>query len=297
MHYEHRVAIKNESWQQQFTNALKQVVFFLIHAAVLLVFVVGFSWIAIVVCLALYFVRMFAITGAFHRYFSHRTYKTSRAFQFFLGFLGTTAAQKGPLWWASHHRHHHAHSDTEEDMHSAKVHGVWFSHVGWILCSHFIEPRLELVKDLTRYPELCWLDKYNLLPPILLAAGTYILGEVCNFYWPWLGTDGLQMLVWGFFVSTVLLYHGTFAINSVAHLVGKKRFNTGDESRNSLALAIITLGEGWHNNHHRYPGSERQGFYWWEIDITHYILKTLSLFGLVWDLREPPERIYLEAKK
>jgi stearoyl-CoA desaturase (delta-9 desaturase) len=239
---------------------------------------------------------MFAITGGYHRYFSHKSFKTSRFFQFILGWIGACSAQKGPIWWASHHRHHHQYSDTEEDIHSAAINGIWWSHIGWVLSSRFLEPRNELAKDLLKYPEIVWLDKYNVIPPALLAILVFLFGAALGHFAPGLGTNGLQMLVWGFFVSTTLLYHGTFLVNSFTHLVGKKRFVTGDESRNSLIIALITMGEGWHNNHHRYPGSERQGFYWWEIDMTHYILKFLSIFGVVWDLRTPPERIYEEAK-
>lgn len=282
--------------EDKLSNALKQAVFWLVHASCILVVWVGFSWIALAVCLALYLVRMFAITGGYHRYFSHRSYQTSRLFQFILACLGASSAQKGPLWWASHHRHHHRHSDTEEDVHPPFIHGVWYAHVGWVLSSQFVKPRLELMKDFLQFPELRFIDRYHLIPPAILAAIVYGFGVYCEKFFPGLHTNGLQMLVWGFFVSTVFLYHGTFCINSLAHLVGSRRFNTGDHSKNSLFLALITLGEGWHNNHHRYPGSERQGFYWWEIDITHYILKFLSWLGVVWELRTPPARIYEEAR-
>jgi stearoyl-CoA desaturase (delta-9 desaturase) len=238
---------------------------------------------------------MFAITGGYHRYFSHRSYKTSRWFQFLLAFLGATSAQKGPLWWASHHRHHHRHSDTEEDVHSPGINGVWYAHVGWILSNKYVDTKGELVKDFLKFPELRWLDSYHVVAPVLLAVGVFFFGvwlETLGF-----NTSGFQMLVWGFFISTVLLYHGTFVINSFTHLIGKRRFKTGDDSRNNLWLALITLGEGWHNNHHRYPGSERQGMFWWEIDISHYILRILSWCGLVWDIRTHPERIYEEARK
>jgi stearoyl-CoA desaturase (delta-9 desaturase) len=288
-----------EATQDKFElmNIVKQGVFWSVHLACGFAFFVGFSWVALAVCIALYVVRMFAITGVYHRYFSHRSYQTSRWFQFVLAFLGTTAAQKGPIWWASHHRHHHRHSDTEEDIHSPIVHGLYFSHVGWVLCSQFIEPKLELVKDLTKFPELISLEKYYIIPPVLLGFGTFILGDYLAVAYPQLGTSGFQMLVWGFFVSTVLLYHGTFCINSLTHLIGKRRFPSTDSSRNHWLLALITLGEGWHNNHHYYPGSERQGFYWWEIDISHYILVALSWMGLVWDLRVPPPRVYEMAGK
>jgi stearoyl-CoA desaturase (delta-9 desaturase) len=283
--------------ETKLSNAIKWSVFWLVHAMCLFALWVGFSWVALVVCLALYVIRMFAITGGYHRYFSHKSYQTSRVFQFFLAFLGATSAQKGPIWWASHHRHHHRHSDTPEDMHSPIMHGIYYAHVGWVLSSQFVTPRLELVKDLMKFPELRLLERFHILPPVLLGIFTFYLGVALEHWAPGLGTNGMQMLVWGFFISTVLLYHGTFCINSAAHLIGNRRFKTTDDSRNHWLLALITLGEGWHNNHHRYPGSERQGFYWWEIDITHYTLKALSWFGLVWNLREPPERIYQEARE
>ena len=275
-------------------NVVKQWVFWAVHVACFLVIWTGVSWSALIVCATLYLIRMFAITGGYHRYFSHRSYKTSRLCQFLLGLLGATSAQKGPIWWASHHRHHHRYSDTPEDIHSPRLHGIYYAHIGWVLSSEFIETRKKLVKDLLKFPELVWIDRLNILPPIALAVLVFFLGvwlEQLGF-----NTNGFQMLVWGFFISTVLLYHGTFCINSFCHLWGRKRFNSGDDSKNSLLLALITLGEGWHNNHHRYPGSESQGMYWWEIDISHYVLKFFSLFGLVWDINKYPERIYEEAR-
>lgn len=282
--------------QASIKAAAKHVVFWGVHAACVLAIWSGFSWFALGVCLALYFVRMFAITGVYHRYFSHRTYQTSRPFQFVLAFLGATAAQKGPIWWSSHHRHHHRHSDTPEDVHSPIISGIYYAHVGWVLSPQFVPTRYDLVKDLMKFPELRWIDKWYMIPPILLAVGVFFLGEFLGSAFPQLHTSGFQLLVWGFFISTVLLYHGTFCINSACHLMGRKRFRTSDESRNSLILALITLGEGWHNNHHRYPGSERQGMYWWEIDISHYIIRGLEKLGLVWGVREYPERIYQEAE-
>lgn len=280
-----------------FMNIFKQGVFWAVHVACIAALWVGFSWVAVAVCFALYVIRMFAITGAYHRYFSHRSYDTSRVFQFLLAVLGTTAAQKGPIWWASHHRHHHRYSDTEEDIHSPIIHGIYFAHVGWVLSSQFVEARPELVKDLLKFPELRLLERFNVVPAILLAVGCFFLGMWLQHAFPELGTNGWQMLVWGFFISTVLLYHGTFCINSFTHLIGKRRFPSTDHSRNHWLLALITLGEGWHNNHHYYPGSERQGFYWWEFDISHYILTVLSWFGLVWNLRTPPARVYAAAGK
>ena len=258
------------------------------HLGCLLVLVTGVSTTALVVCFTLYVVRMFGITAGFHRYFSHRSYKTSRVFQFVLALLGTAAAQKGPLWWAAHHRDHHAHSDTEHDVHSPGVHGWWWSHMGWLMSEKFSKASFRRIHDLTKYRELLLLDKFHYLVPVLLAALLFVFGEVLAAYAPSLETNGLQLLAWGFFVSTVLLYHATFAINSLAHILGSRRFETDDNSKNSFILAVLTLGEGWHNNHHRYPSSEKHGFVWWEFDPTHYALKFFSWFGLVWDLRGVP---------
>lgn len=280
----------------KFWDLMKGAGFWSVHAACFLVIWSGTSPIAVSICIALYLIRMFAITAGYHRYFSHRTYKTSRVFQFLLAFVGASSAQKGPMWWASHHRHHHKHSDTEEDIHPPSQ-GLWWAHVGWVTSAQFIKPRLELVKDLQKYPEIRLVDKFHLIPPLLLATSLYFFGSWCQKVYPASHTSGFQMLVWGFFISTTFLYHGTFIINSLTHLIGTQRFETGDRSRNNWFLALITLGEGWHNNHHRYPGSERQGFYWWEIDVSHYVLKILSWFGIVWDLRTPPPRIYEEARK
>jgi stearoyl-CoA desaturase (delta-9 desaturase) len=234
---------------------------------------------------------MFAITAGFHRLFAHRSYRTGRIFQFLLAFGGTAAYQKGPLWWASHHRRHHLYADTESDLHSPLAHTLWRSHVGWFLSRESQATDRTLVSNLMKYRDLRFLDKYYALPPVLLAIATFTLGAMLQHYAPELGTSGWQMLVWGFFISTVLLYHGTFTVNSLAHIFGKRRFATADNSRNNLFVAIITLGEGWHNNHHHYPPSERQGFFWWEIDISHYTLCLLKRLGVVWDLRAPPSNV------
>lgn len=277
-------------------NWFQSIPFILVHIACVMVIWAGISWVAIIALLLTYSIRMFGIVAGYHRYFSHRTYKTTRIFQFLMAYLGTSAAQKGPLWWAAHHRHHHKHSDTDEDVHSPRKGFIW-SHVGWILCDKYKCTHLKLVKDLNKFPELGFLDRFYWIPPITLAMIMYGIGYTLNAVWPELGTSGFQMVVWGFFISTTLLYHGTFTVNSLTHVYGRRRFKTDDDSRNSLLISIITLGEGWHNNHHRFPSSERQGFYWWEIDPAHYGLKVLSWFRIVWDLRTPPARVYAEGKK
>jgi stearoyl-CoA desaturase (delta-9 desaturase) len=271
--------------------------FILLNLSVLFVFVVGVSWIAVAVAVALYVIRMFGITAVYHRYFAHRTYKASRPVQFALAFLGNTATQRGPLWWASHHRHHHATSDTPEDAHSPlQEGGFWNSHMGWWGRRKYVAPRLDLVKDLTKFPELVFLDRFDTIAPILTGVFTFVLGVALAHWFPGLGTNGWQMLVWGFVVSTVVLFHGVATINSLAHVFGARRFKTSDDSRNNFWLDLITLGEGWHNNHHHYPNSARQGFYWWEIDLSYYGLKVLEKLGLVRDLKPVPARVLADGR-
>jgi len=271
--------------------------FFLIHAACLLVFFVGFSWIALAVAFFLYLFRGMGITGGFHRYFSHRSYKTSRIFQFVIAWVGTSALQKGPLWWAAHHRHHHKHSDQEHDIHSPGLKGLFFSHIGWILCTKYNPTNEKLVRDWLKYPELVWINKFFWVPPLILAVLLYLGGHLAGVYYPQLNTNGPQMLIWGFFISTMTLSHATYCINSLTHLIGRRRFKTTDDSRNSFILAIPTFGEGWHNNHHNYPKAESQGYYWWEFDITHYFLTMLSWVGLVWGIHRAPASIYEKARE
>jgi stearoyl-CoA desaturase (Delta-9 desaturase) len=259
-----------------------------LHLACLAVIWVGISWTAVIAALVAYAVRMFAITGLYHRYFSHRAFKTSRLGQFLFGVLGASAVQRGPIWWAAHHRHHHAHSDQEGDIHSPKQVGFWKAHMGWFLTHRGFAPDMKYVKDLLKFRELRWLDRFDIAVPTLLGVGMFLLGVLLEKTAPQLGTNGWQMLVWGFFISTVLCYHGTYTINSLSHVFGKQRYRTGDTSRNNWLLALITLGEGWHNNHHFYPNAARQGFYWWEIDISYYVLKVMSWFGIIWDLKPVP---------
>jgi stearoyl-CoA desaturase (Delta-9 desaturase) len=252
-------------------------------AAVAGVVWLGWSWSGLILAAVLYVVRMFGLTAGYHRYFSHRSYKTSRAFQFFLALLGTSALQKGVLWWAAHHRAHHKFSDTPQDVHSPVQRGFWWAHIKWVLVPRYTRTNLSAVKDLAIYPELRWLDRHYLVPPTLLALMLLVV-------------SGLWAFVWGFLVSTVLLWHGTFCVNSLSHLIGSRRYPTPDQSRNNLIIALFTLGEGWHNNHHHYQSSERQGFEWWQIDLTHYVLRALSWLGLVWDLRSVPAAIRRSPK-
>ena len=270
---------------------LRVIPFVLLHVACLSVIWVGCSAFAIAVAIALYGLRMFAVTGFYHRYFSHKTFRTSRFGQFLFALLGASAAQRGPLWWAAMHRHHHAHSDRFEDAHSPVQHGFWWSHLGWFLSNAHFATRMERVRDLARFPELRFLDRFDVLVPAALAGCLYLLGEWLASTAPTLHTDGWQLLVWGFVISTVVLYHATFSVNSLAHGWGSRRYATRDHSRNNFWIALFTMGEGWHNNHHHFPGAARQGFYWWEIDLTYYGLRLLAACGLVWDLRTVPPQI------
>ena len=276
-------------------NLVRCIPFVILHLGCLGVIWVGWSWFAVWTAVALYFVRMFAVTGIFHRYFSHKTYSTSRVGQFLLALWTGTTVQRGALWWAYHHRHHHQHSDEPEDAHSPHVHGFLWSHIGWITSRRNFPTDYSKVKDLAKYPELVWLNRFDIVVPVVFAASLFLLGRFLGTAAPALGTSGAQLLVWGFFISTTALFHGTASINSFTHLWGNRRFNTTDDSRNSFILALVTLGEGWHNNHHRYQSATRNGFYWWEIDPTYYGLKLLSWTGFIWGLKPVPQSIYDEA--
>lgn len=263
----------------------RMVPFVLLHLACLTVFWVGVSPIALEIMALTYTLRMFAITGFYHRYFSHKTFKTHRICQFLFAILGASAAQRGPLWWASHHRSHHRHADTPQDPHSPHHKGFVWSHLGWFFSPNAFKTDYTKVPDWVKFPELYWLNRYDTVVPLCLAAGLYALGHTLHHYGIEYHTSGPQLLVWGFFMSTVLLFHATSCINSLAHVWGRRAYATPDHSRNSFLLALVTLGEGWHNNHHFYQISARQGFRWWQIDMTFYLLWCFSKLGLIRDLR------------
>lgn len=261
------------------------------QAGCVLVFVVGWSPVAVLVAVALYLIRMFAVTAFYHRYFSHRSYRLSRTMQFLAAVLGSTAVQRGPLWWAAHHRHHHRSSDDETDLHSPHTHSLWWSHVGWFTTKRAWQTDLSKVPDFAKYPELVWLDLHDRVVPAILLVALAVLGGVLGSQYPHLETSALQMVVWGFCISTTVLFHVTASVNSIAHLFGRRVWPTSDHSRNSFLLALLTLGEGWHNNHHWHPSSVRQGFRWWQVDITFYVLRAMSLVGLVSGIRPLPDRV------
>jgi stearoyl-CoA desaturase (Delta-9 desaturase) len=268
-----------------------------LHAGCIAVVWVGVSPIALAVAGFLYVVRMFAVTAFYHRYFAHRTFRTSRTLQFVFAVIATTSVQRGPLWWASHHRNHHLHADIPGDPHSPELHGFFWSHVGWFLTPAGFKTDWKRIPDLVRYPELRWLDRFDIVAPVGVAIALYGMGAYLHGHTPQLNTSGLQLLVWGFCISTVALFHATVTINSVAHRFGTRRFATRDASRNNLWLALLTFGEGWHNNHHFYPGSARQGFRWWEIDVTFYGLKLMEICGLVRSLKPVPARVLFERAR
>jgi len=270
-----RSADERVNWKRSF-------LFGLVHFMPLVALWTGYSWGDVALCVGLYWLRMFFITAGYHRYFAHRSYRTSRLFQFLLALGGATAGQKGPLWWAGHHRHHHRYSDMEEDIHSP-LRGFWWSHMGWIVCDKYRRVPRELIEDFAKYPELRFLDRHPLLAPVGLAAACLAWG-------------GWGALFIGFFLSTVLLYHGTFLVNSLAHVIGTRRYATTDTSRNSWLIALLTCGEGWHNNHHHFQSTANQGWFWWELDVSYCLLRLLGLFGLVWELRTPPASLLLQRR-
>jgi stearoyl-CoA desaturase (delta-9 desaturase) len=257
---------------------------FLHVAAIFGLIITPWSWKGVLLCIGMYYFRMWALSSFFHRYFSHRSFKTGRVFQAVMAVLGTLTVQNGVLWWAANHRHHHRFSDLPADLHSPTQNGLWWAHMGWVLSYRSNETRWDLVRDLTKYPEILWINRHWLLIDGIAAAALYLAGG-------WFG------LFWGGVLSTVVLFHGTSTVNSLAHVWGSRRYDTTDTSRNNLVIALLSMGEGWHNNHHHYQSSARQGFFWWEVDMSYYVLKLLEVVGLVWDVREPPQAVLAASRE
>lgn len=267
-------------------KTLNTAVFWLVQSSALLVFTVPFSAGLVALWALSHFLRAIGLTLAFHRYFAHRAFRMHRLTQFVWALIGTAAMQKGPLWWAGHHVDHHRFADRDGDPHSPKVSGIYYAHIGWFLhdsANDTLQASNPVVRDFGKYPEIAFLDRFFVLPPLALALGLYLAGG-----YPW--------LVWGFCFPTVTLAHATFAINTVNHLFGTRRFDTIDESRNNAFTAFFAVGEGWHNNHHRYQRAARNGFYWWEFDPTWYVIRAMQALGLAWDVQTVPARIYAEAR-
>ena len=270
-----------------FASTASIVIFWLVQVSALLVFAVPFAWGYVALWAVSHFARAVGLTLAFHRYYAHRAFQMNRAARFIWTFAGVAAMQKGPLWWAGHHVYHHKFADRDGDPHSPKVSGFYYAHIGWFLNDQKykkIDPSNPVVRDFSKYPDVRLLDEYYFLPPLLLGLAMYAIGG-----FPW--------VVWGFCLPTMTLAHATFAINTVNHLYGSRRFETRDESRNNAITALFAAGEGWHNNHHRYQRAARNGFYWWEIDITYYVILAMQAVGLAWDVQRVPDRIYREARE
>ena len=270
--------------------------YIIIHLLALGAFFYPVTLPCLILAIVSYSIRMFSITAFYHMYFSHRTFKTSRIVQFIGAFTACSSGQRGPLWWAAHHRRHHKHSDTDEDVHSPHTRGIFWSHTLWFMTDYAVPTFLKEIPDLIKFKELRFLNRYDWIPLIVLAITCYFLPDL-KWFATLTGLSNMQSLMWGFFVPTIVLYHATFAVNSITHLFGKRKFNTDDESKNNWLIAIFAFGEGWHNNHHFFPGSTRQGFFKGEFDITYYCLKILSLFGLVRDLRPVPAWVKEKAIK
>ena len=267
------------------------------HGAALAGLWTGVSAVALAVAALLFFLRAFALAAGFHRYFAHRAFRATRPTEIALAVAGTCAAQMGPLWWAAHHRRHHRESDRPGDVHSPIVGGLFWAHMGWLLSDRHTRTAIEEVPDLARDPLLRWLDRWHFVPTLALAAACFALGAGLARVAPQLGTSGAQMLVVGFLWSTLALSHTTFAVNSIGHRFGTRRYETGDHSRNNAFLALISLGEGWQNNHHRFPGAARAGFFAWEFDPTWWMLRALAALGLVSQLRPVPAEAYAERPR
>ena len=267
-------------------SILSSVIFWTVQASALLVFVVPFSWGLVLLWAVSHFLRAIGLTLAFHRYYAHRSFQMNRVARFFWTWVGVAAMQKGPLWWAGHHVNHHRFADREGDPHSPAVSGFYYAHIGWFLNDmrhDRVESTNPVLRDFSSVPEVAWLDRFYWVPPLVLAAGMYLIG-------------GFSWLVWGFCLPTATLAHATFAINTINHMFGTRRFETIDESRNNAVTAFFAVGEGWHNNHHRYQRAARNGFYWWEFDPTWYTIRLMAAVGLAWDVQGVPERIYAEAE-
>jgi stearoyl-CoA desaturase (Delta-9 desaturase) len=267
-------------------NILQIVIFWTVQVSALLIFAVPFRWAFVAVWAASHFLRAIGLTLAFHRYFAHRAFKMNRVARFVWTWIGTSAMQKGPMWWAGHHVNHHKYADRDGDPHSPMVSGVYYAHIGWFLNDtrhDKLEPNNPVIRDFSRVPEIAFIEKYFFLPPLLLAIAMFAIG-------------GFPLLIWGFCLPTMTLAHATFAINTVNHMFGSRRFETVDESRNNPLTALFAVGEGWHNNHHRYQRAARNGFYWWEFDPTWYVIRAMKAVGLAWDVQAVPKRIYEEAR-
>lgn len=254
-----------------------------VHLALIAIPLLEFSYWYLLLFFLMTRIVGLGITVGFHRYFSHRAFKTSRVFQFLLGCAGCTALQKGPLWWAIHHRLHHRHSDQPEDPHSPVVDGFLHGHCGWLFTQDLMTPDQRIVHDFAKYPELVWLDRLWLIPGLAMAALCFAIG-------------GWSGVVIGYCMCVAFIFQVTFAVNSIGHLYGQQRFETGEGSRNNFVLGYLAMGDGWHNNHHRAPTSARHGFAWYELDMSYLTIQIMRRLGIVWDVKQPPANLLPGAK-
>lgn len=270
---------------------------FLVHFATLGVFFVPWNGRIVLWAAITYFFRVFAWEAGSHRYFSHRSYKTSRVFQSVLAVLAAASGQRGPIWWAASHRAHHRTSDTPDDPHSPVHRGFWHAHLGWVLDSGNADTNLDHAKDLARFPELVWINKYHYVFPYILLLAIFCVGQYTNAFGA--TGQGLAATFWIFFLSTVLSLHATFAVNTLTHgikpgLINQRRYATDDTTTNNWLLCIPTMGASWHNNHHRYMNAARAGFHWWQLDLAYLVLRVLAALRIVWDLKAVPSHILHE---
>ena len=237
-----------------------------------------FNWKAVGVAVALWWLTGgIGICLGYHRYFTHRSFTTYKPIEYLLAICGCMAGEAGPISWVAAHRYHHTYSDMEDDPHSP-LRGFFWAHMGWLFAREKFLSEFESYKryapDMARDRFLVWLDRFHLVPTALLAWGLYAMG-------------GWTFVVWGIFVRSVMVYHSTWLVNSASHVWGYRTYQTTDKSRNNWWVALLTFGEGWHNNHHAFQRSARHGFRWWEIDPTFMMVKLLWMFGLASDIHLP----------
>jgi stearoyl-CoA desaturase (delta-9 desaturase) len=253
----------------------------ILHLGALMAFVPGFfTWQALLVCVIGHWVTGgIGITMTYHRLLTHRSYAVRpRALEYLLTIIGCCASEGGAIGWVADHRRHHAFSDEEGDVHSPNR-GFGWAHMFWwmtpdITSVHTNDYYARWAPDLQKDPIHRFLDKYFIVFPIATAAILYAIG-------------GMPWLVWGFFVRSVTVLHSTWLVNSATHIWGYRSYETRDTSTNLWWVAILTYGEGWHNNHHAFQTSARHGLRWWEVDMTYALLRAMSMVGLVYNLKLP----------
>jgi stearoyl-CoA desaturase (delta-9 desaturase) len=259
------------------------------HIACFAFIYTGVSFVAVMTAFAMYVIRGIGVTGGYHRLLAHRAFKTSRFVQFLFALAGSLAVQGGPIWWVSHHRSHHRDTDTDEDIHSPVTRGMWKAHMGWMITDEAFNENGANSRDLHKFAELKFLQRYYVWLVVLEMIGLFGFGSIWAWVFPESGTSGLQMLVWGFFISTVFTWHVTFMVNSVCHRYGSQPYDTKDASTNNVFVGVLGFGEGWHNNHHYYPNSARHGLRWWQLDTTWWLIRLLQVLGIVSEPKLPKE--------